>query len=467
MQNDELNHDNGNNTYNGLEERTVHWMSSENILKSKEAQAYDYYSGSWLLPVTLLEPLNASEFKVLEDAAHRVFKIHNERVRMSIDWLDFSVEHLSRLHKSLDLLQANHNDVGINKITGNLMKYIQDTPERTKALVSASKSNIPLLHPTIAVISSSTIFDGTSPVSVSRSAILTATTIGATIASLMRIGIGRIVCTVIDEADEISVSQTYALVMEQYANRTDYISSTELSIVRVGKELYTSQFAKVNRPKSTLYGLQQALEGKFNDTYTEKWLGTLYEPSYWKYVYFSEPDLVLQTRAASLPAIHKELEQGHVLMPHRFQAIKHEADFIKDNIVYNGSNFVPNEGKYTNILDLDGDEDMCCDGGMDRLTRWDLKGDPLSKDPGRRKHKWWSCGYRKRYANISNEVKHRRLLFYAPFIRLTQGIDIVTISGTEHKRRCYPTKRQAPNEICEPPKPSGRSFATSDNKSRS
>jgi len=382
---------------------------------------------------------------------------------MSVDWLDFAVEHMSRWSKSLDVFNPNHNDVAINKITGNLMKYVEDTPERTKALLSTS-DYYPLLHPTIAIISSAAIIPHHSYVP-SRSKDLTATTLGATIASLLRAGIGRIVCTGIDEADEVAVRETYQLILEQYAERSDWIATTEFAYVQIDEELYKSELVDVHRPKGTIKGLQKALRTDSAPPDIEKWLGNTNPPSYWKYVYFTEPDLVLQTRATSLPAIHKALEKGHMLMPHRLELTPHEIDLTKDNVVYNGiQNFLPARGKFTDILDLDGDEDMCCDGGKNR-PRWNIK--VIRKDAPTASacaDWWWNCGYWNDWVKLglSDEVRHGQILMYAPFIRLTQGTDIIAFSGTEHERKCHPRKRHSPNDICERPSPSGRSFATSE-----
>jgi len=444
------------NDNSGQGRGTVYWLNHNQFKDGKR----DYYSGSWLLPMRYFESLDAKGMRILEDGSHHVFYENIKEVRMSVDWLDFAVEHMSRWYKGLDMFTARHNDVAIQKITGNLMKYIADTPERTKLLVGR-----PLLHPTIAVISASVISDGDSDVRVSRARELTITTLGATIASLLRAGFGRIVCTGIDDADRDAVIATYHRLMEQYKDRGDYIKTTEFAFVRMDEELYKTDLEDVNRPRGSIYGLQQAFQGAFNASYTEKWIGELHEPSYWKYVYFTEPDLVLQTKYASLPAIHKALEKGRVLMPHRFEAMPHEADLTDNanNIVYDGSNhMLPARGKFTDILDLDGDEDMCCDGGNNRPT-FDKKNDPTDHACS---DWWWNCGYTTKWldAGISDEIRHWRLLKYLPFIRLTQGINLVSLSGTEHERRCHPRKRQTPDEICERPSPTGRSYATSEKK---
>ena len=445
--------DASNDVQDGQGQRNVYWLDNEQFDQNKA----DFYSGSWLIPMRHFESVKVDDMKTLEDAIFIVNDVNQKEARMSVDWLDFAVEHMSRWYKALDVLKPNHNDVAIKKITGNLIKYVEDTPERTKALISTS-DDYPLLHPTIAIISFAAIIPRHSNVS-SRSEELTVTTLGATIASLLRAGVGRIVCTGIDEADELAVKETYQLILELYAERLDWIATTEFAYVQIDEDFYD------NRPKGTIKGLQKALRRDSAPPKREKWLGNTNPPSYWKYVYFTEPDLVLQTRATSLSAIHKALEKGHILMPHRLELIPHENDLTEDNVVYNGNqHFLPAQGKFTDILDLDGDEDMCCDGGNKR-PHWTMK--IIRKDaPTASKCAdwWWNCGFWRDWVELglSDEVRHGRLLMYAPFIHLTQGTDIIAFSGTEHERKCHPRKRHSPNDICERPSPSGRSFATSE-----
>lgn len=294
-------------------------------------------------------------------------------------------------------------------------------------------------------------------------------TLGATIASLIRVGIGRIVVTGMDEADEDFAHATFDLIGEQYAAlEEDHIVTTEFGYAQITNETwYKAEYEDVNRPRATLYGLQEALKGNLdNQMKTDEWLGTLRDKSYWKYVYFTEPDLILQTRIPSLPAIHKALERGRVLMPHRIQPITHESDLIApDQTKYNGAtDLLPATGKLKDIMDLDGDVDMCCDDGKDH-PKWDGKDDPTDTAC----YTWWyDCGFTREWQNlgISEEVKHRRLLYYTPLMRLSHGANLISISGSEHERKCRPRKRQTPDDICQRPSISGRSYAISEKRDK-
>lgn len=451
-----------NDAHRGQLKRPVYWLNHTQIYRD------DYFSGSWLAPIDILHSLEFERMRTLEDASNRLYRQYEKLVRMPVDWLDFAVEHMSRWWKHMDAINANKNDIAINRITGNLKKYVQDTPKRTKALLSDA-STAPLLHPTIAIISSSSLVNENSNVTKQRSTDLTITTLGATIASLLRAGVGRIVCTGINDADEISVKETFGWLAEQYRDKGNWIAQTEFAYVRIEEELYKAPLKDINRPVGTVHGLQKALAGDFNESYTTQWLGTAQEPSYWRYVYFTEPDLVLQTRSASLPDIHKALVQGRVIFSHRLEAVQHESDLTEGDVVSDGSkSMLPRE--ISQILDLDGDDDMCCDGGNNGSNRTAWTKYIKDDDPTGPKciTWWWMCGFTREWQSqgISEHIKHRRILEFAPFIRLKQGINIVDIPGSDHARRCHPRKRQTTNDICERPSPSGRSYATSEKRDK-
>jgi len=256
---------------------------------------------------------------------------------------------------------------------------------------------------------------------------------GATIASLLRIGVGRIVYTGITEEDAIVAAH----------NTDDY--DTEISYVQLSEELYKTSNAKINGRKGAIDGLQRAL---FQREDTEKWLGTKHPNDYWKYVYYTEPDLLLQTRMSALLSIHEALENHHnVLMPHNFHLVPHETDLTDGDTVYDNSDkYLHASGKFMDIIELNRDEDMCCDGGSDRPE--------FTNEGDQSEHScptyWYDCGFRPQWIQegIPEEVRQRRLLEFAPFLRTTQGSTLVSIPASVTKRRCHPRKRQEVNEVC-------------------
>jgi hypothetical protein len=488
--------------------RTVYWMDYKSIVKDQA----DYYSGSWYMPIKKFKKsLNAKSMNTLEDASGTAVYHENEKtVRMPYDWFDFSVEHMSKWYKSLDVTSSNENDVAINKINNNLLRYIQDTPqkmiktntnttitmmrrrrtrnrrmkERTNntAVVTPQQSQsskqqqlLPLLHPTIAIIPFSPDIRYDTPLAIERSKNLTTLMLGATISSLIRLGFGRIVIVGIEKDDYILVNDTFNLIKSQFIED----KHIQLAYVQVtDKKTYKTQSMKVNRPKAAVRGLQLALTGKLNNTDTSMWLGTQYNHDYWKYVYFTEPDLVLQTRingvTSTIPSLYEELNRGHSIMPFRLQPIQHESDLIGTT----RNDYIKSAGIFKTVLELNGNTDnddddgsdggdMCCDGGTDRPI-WDKKDDPIVECYSF----WYQCGFLHDMSHLDDEIKHRRIVEYTPLMRITTGTNIVTIPGSEHSRKCHPVKRRKKNGIdddsidfCQPPSsPTKRSYAVSEKK---
>lgn len=455
-----LNHDDDDNfrassddSEYGQGKRTVYWLNHEQLNGEKQ----DFDSGSSLMPIKYFQSLNVRGIRSMEDVFHQLYSNLKSELRMSVDWMDFAFEDTREWYHPLDLLNDNHNDVAINTITGNLVNYVTGTPWKTRALLSNSEAD---LHPTLAIIPSAYILKEDSVVSFGRSANLTMTTLAATITSLMRAGVGRILCTGIDDTDEVMVKETFAWLGELYSGlEGDWIARTEFDYVRMDEELYKTDSEEVSRVRGSIYGVQKAVRSEPNISYSRKWLGP--NADYWKYVIITEPGFVYQTRAASLPGIRLALDRGRALIPHRFVPVRHETDLTKDNILYDGtSDFLPKN--FSDILDLDGDFDMCCDGGSDRPSG-NTEDDPSHAEC----NSWWlNCGYTRELQpqEISEEVKRNRILDFAPLIRKKQGIDIVSIPGAKYGRKCHPRKRQKPDEICERPSASGRSFATFERK---
>merc|ERR1740130_229527 len=153
----------------------------------------------------------------LEDASGTaVYHDNRKDVRMPYDWFDFSVEHMSKWYKDLDITSPDQNDVAINILKNNLLRYIQDTPKKmikattTTVAMSMSMSTttntnttvtrrtrtrtrnrrmkeqtnntttaVSLLHPTIAIIPFAPDIRYDTPLSISRSKNLTTLMLGA------------------------------------------------------------------------------------------------------------------------------------------------------------------------------------------------------------------------------------------------------------------------------------------------
>lgn len=282
---------------------------------------------------------------------------------------------------------------------------------------------------------------------------LTKLSLAATIESLRRAGFGRTVVSVMVVEDFDIVQDAFKFLLDSVEpdnkhNPEEIVTQAghmELGYAVIPQETARTKHLNKNMPKATLLGLRNAFlysqeddDYKLDDvkkTAVESWLGSRHNTDYFKYVYLTEPDTILQTRPSSLAAIKAEVDTGAVLLPHRLQPIPHESDVRGSNPKF----FVSEEFKQVIELDPIGNHDVCCD----EQAGPDFK-------PGRPPYVekcggfWYSCGFSRRSSGPEEE-RHRRLAPYL-FMRLKGGTEIAGIAGNEHGRRCVPKK----NGVCRP-----------------
>ncbi len=416
-------------------ERDVKWMDSSHF------KHLDYFSATWILTVsTFLNNVETKEMSSVESAVHRVYRFNRDKVRMSVDWFDFSVEHMSKWWKLMEATNGFLNDVAINVLNNNLLQYIHQSP-----VADDDDDTLTLLHPTIALIAFAPSVTTKSDISKERSTKLTIYALAATIESLKRVGFGRIVVVGINSDDKQYVVEAFDLVRPKDISHQDDINNAnnkttiEFAYVQVTEQSwYETKHIRVNRPRASLIGLQRALQGKLEENETKDWLGVKHPTDYWKYVYLTEPDTILQTRKASLKSIHKELESNKILMPHRIQPIPHEAD-VKGSDAYN---YIKYFGSFADkaVVDIDNEYYSCCDNGPKRPHEVTPKCHIF----------WYFCGFQNIPLPLEPEKydqQHHKLLNYT-FMRLSKGSNIVS-AGSEHGRACTPILK--PNYSCPMP----------------
>ena len=205
-----------------------------------------------------------------------------------------------------------------------------------------------------------------------------------------------------------------------------------------------------NVPVAMLRQLRRVLVRKTSDDVAECWLGEGGRGR-WRYVYFSEPDLILVTKPDALPGLGQALRYGRLLAPHRLQPLPHASDFGGiDEIL------LPNRPPFEEVIEVDSlcrlerhDDpfsshenarvfDSCCDRGT-------YKPNLLHEDCG---NFWWLCGFDEHAGEIRNSkpvtddglpmimVAHKRLVGY-PLMRLKRGTGVVFASD-EHGKTCRP-----------------------------
>mmetsp|Transcript_20866 Transcript_20866/g.50215 ORF Transcript_20866/g.50215 Transcript_20866/m.50215 type:complete len:468 (-) Transcript_20866:45-1448(-) len=385
----------------------------------------DAYSGSWWAPLSSFLRYKNVEITSpsQEGASFELFLANYDKVRMTKDWLDFSVEHMSKWWKQVD---NNDNGPALERVVDILREYTasrrivdygKDAPQETLVVVAYSP---------YAQIE------------------LTKWSLAATIASHISVGMGRIVVSGRLSKDEELVLEAFDIVKKQFESNVP----TELSFCLSFNEVANYDYASTpgNIPKAALKKLRHILLGNTSEGDIECWLGgettinpakkeeeeedddDKFEPivqSKWKYIFFTEPDILLTTRQSSLVAMGEALKQGYVLAPHRLQPIPHGSDFNGLEIANDMSRVIPAAGAFEQVYEIDSNKMACCDAGTYKpMTEFE----PYDKF-------WWMSGFSKT-STMPVEAAHKHLLSY-PLIRLANGTQVVFV-GSEQGKLCHP-----------------------------
>ena len=276
---------------------------------------------------------------------------------------------------------------------------------------------------------------------------LTVASLGATLASLVRTGIGRVIVLWHHKQGDALAQAAFRLVRD--GKNGDAGSAEQTPVVRIGNtevgSIKTSDASlkvnkngpKVNLPRAALFLMQRALRGELDNEQQLLWLGG--SPNRWQYVYLTEPDSILHIRQSALDVFGTALDEGMLLTPHRLQPIPHESDLTQMKKKDAGPGrkydlpYVPLVGNLSVVVTLDSLHNAsCCDRG-------DNKDRP--KTTGGCGQFWWMDGFCSR--NPDPLIRHKRLLD-SGFLRLQGGTGITSLAGNEHGRSCTPRE----NAIC-------------------
>jgi hypothetical protein len=352
-------------------------------------------------------------------------------LRETADWLDFSIEHLSKWWKMLDIFEQQ---IVFDSAISKFEKYVGKGKE-------FPLEKDPAFKETIAVIAFQAY---KSDKKQDQAFQLTLMSLGATIESLRRAGFGRVVVVGNGEKDEKATQETFRYLKEQIDGKKAKGDVSQIGNMEVGFTEFSFEDAKTkhlekNIPRATLFGLRDAFylsekkekQRAANETeYMKTWLGE--DQKNWKYVYLTEPDSILQSRPSTLATLKEEVDKGTVLVPHRLQPIPHESDVrgSERNWLY-----IP-EKEFETVMELDaiGEGDACCD----EYQSGDGPGKTEFENCG---NFWYMCPFGKRRKGDFSRLKPYKLM------RLGQGTGIVSLASNEHARRCIPKR----NGICQPP----------------
>jgi hypothetical protein len=393
--------------------RKVDFLSRSNFTSDGEM-----YSGMWWQNRTVFLSNHFDNVKMLEFASFNAFEMHRGgggTVRLTRDWLDMAVEHLSTFVKHLDLHYKDQTAIR-ERLVNILQSYIHNAVEYP---ISNGTEEL-AVHSTIALL----------PLKAANKEPgneLIVLEMGATLASLWKVGIGRAIVVGVSESEQKVAEDAFALLKEKLA-----IRPMELAYVQSVNA--TAEDRKIV-PRVALLGLQKVMHPDSTDAAAKQaWLGS--NPSRWKYVYFTEPDLLLQTRPSALPAITQVLKEGKLMAAHRLDLLPHQRDFPQTD----DYRFVlPNTGSFAAITEL-GMNDVCCDQGKYYPGNHENPTTPervIMK--GACPSIWLLCGFARKGKDYTDPAVvldlHQRLMKY-PSFSLQSGTGLPLLS--EHQRVCVP-----------------------------
>ncbi|KAL7555608.1 hypothetical protein ACA910_010433 [Epithemia clementina (nom. ined.)] len=468
-----------------------------------------YFSATWWQSTErFLKRFNSSRIAFVEGAVFHFIVPYLEskdELRMTSDWLKFSVEHLSRAWKISGFVHEHETEsycMFVDKLLNYTVKTlasVKKTKEtsndgfgrrastnQTTFSLSPTTSVSSAMTETIAVIAFMPYKSGRSP---TRGQVLTTANLAATLASLIRVNCGRVLIVVdrrdfnkvtaqivvatkqllLEEQQQQQVTQEHhqtrrttleslfgtfprklaALVLNVSETFTfEYkVHQTEIGLVVVNctkQDGTTSPSGQRLVPKAALLGLKKAFVGS-DLLHTQQWLGRTTTKN---------ENITNKWRFTYLTEPDTILQARLDAMPWLSREVR-KGDTIlvphrlqpvpheRDLPNYNETRMVPASGNFSNVLIM-GPNSMCCDDG--NAAPGFVKRDVCGTF-------WWGCGFargnntstlEKTLSKQTLAERHFRLAHYQ-LMDLEEGTRIVSLAGSEHARRCVPTMKSIKN----------------------
>lgn len=379
------------------------------------------YSGMWWQSTAdFLHCDFETYFPILESASFNVFDYHEFGAKtptyMTRDWLDFGVEHLSFLVRHLaqwqfdDAKSKNKTYPALQQLEGMLENYIAKQASEVSNVANEVLQQTLVIIP-VRLHSVSHTLD--------RATLLQ---LAATLVSLYKnLGLRRAVIAGISFNEEAMTEEVRKLL------RSAKVAMTVVYMECIPQTLL--QRRKV--PGIALAKLQRILKNPTSNE-TVHLLGN--DPGNWKYIYFTEPDLLLSTRPKAIPMLTKALhDENACLSAHRWDVLPHEADFdtsfVKNKEILRA--FVLPTDTFPSTTKLDSTVHSCCDQGSYFPANPSNTSTPALVRVETDKAcdaVWLYCGF-----NNPTKQTHERLERYELF-RLDRGLGLPV--AHEHQRVC-------------------------------
>ena len=393
----------------------------------------------------------------------------DDDVRLTVDWLTLSVEHLSKWWKSVRYQKHN---AAFETIMQRLVDYIVASLSLNESTWSFDDDSA--WRETISIVAYSPLQGPRSP---ERAQQLDIVVTAATLASLIRQHVGRIV--VVMEQGKLGYVQEqiwpfvvgwlrhgstiknshnihnhfpwqdawqamllHQLQKQQSTNNLIRINNTDVILWPVDTRVRDKRGQMQTRvPRQALLSLYEAIKKQQQQQLqTESEMLGVSSAHAWKYVYYTEQDSLLHATKYA-PWQREVLDQNAILLPHRWQPMPHASDFKESNHKYPNdlpdSFYVPAVHPWYTVYELYESNDHnsnnwkhCCDTGM--TIRFAPQ--PPCNDY------WYLCGLGPHAAAQGGEGGSLDHLRNFTLIRLRQGTRLTLLAASEHARTCRPSQ---------------------------
>ena len=416
---------------------TVSFIPDHQYVRGRD----DIYSGMWWQSIGQMNQADYSQVSNKEGITFTAFK-HANRVMGTVDWLDLSVEHVSKYAKhfaALKILQPR-----VEEILENYIKRLASLESSACRHATSSRlANLPAINTTIVILP---LF--TSSIEDTYANRILNLQVAATIASLWISGFPRINIVGVSNRERMASMNIFDM-LHDHMN----IRSMELEYVQI----YNATDQEIrNVPRLALSSFQQMYRQYQDDQGTygytvSSWMGE--DPSRWKNIYFSEPDLILQLRPDAVLSLGHELKNGNVLAPHRLNLLPHLQQF--EDIYHNATEdiiakmegmLVPSMGNFAAIHQLDETNMVCCDEGKFFASNVENPQTELRVRKDKRikcRTHYDYCGFSKEgdYTNWAQTLEKHKLLIYHHLMSLEFGTGVPLAGASQ--RSCTPRRGQA------------------------
>ncbi|KAL7490297.1 hypothetical protein ACHAW6_016074 [Cyclotella cf. meneghiniana] len=337
---------------------TAHFIPPSQWIKGEG----DIYSGMWWQSIDAMMGTDYSKVDFLEAITFKSFE-NNERVIQTVDWLDLAVEHLSKYVK---YFARKSREAGVSKaFEDRVAQWIEAYIARTHCQGDRISSTFnSAVQSTIAILPLRvTLLENQYDVRFLRLQLT------ATLVSLWAAGFPRAVVVGVSRNESVVSKESFSLL-------EDHLKTSFMDLQYV--QIDTKDLTLV--PKAAMLQFQDIVAQRKNANMSTKsdanvtvWLGN-HNPSRWKYIYFTEPDLILHLRPEAIPALSIELDKNHIVNAHRLQPLPHIKQFsdIIENIASSHSKAASelwnkvllDQASFAAVHSLNPSSgDACCDQG--------------------------------------------------------------------------------------------------------